>query len=335
MRKRNILLLVMVFSSVRSLSQTPPPTPPGRLVDIGGYRLHLNCTGSGSPTVLLEYGATGNSMVWALVQPELARFTRACSYDRAYEGWSDGGPGPQSMHQQIYELHKLLETARIRPPYVAVGWSLGGMSDRLYADAYPGEVRGMVLVDATHEDIAFGDKRFRELFSGKPIPAPQTMKSSPPVALTVEEQKHFDDRKAQKLKESQEPAPDPWNRLKADDLRLWRFADMNGKPISSTKGRQEEWLSEEFQQIHESRKDRPHPLGDIPVVVLGVGKGEGNAHEPARAVQLKDMGTLSTNSEEIIDENSDHGIPLENPELIVGSVKEVFHALKTHTPLAP
>ncbi|MBZ5658361.1 MAG: hypothetical protein LAO56_24140 [Acidobacteriia bacterium] len=110
---------------------------------------------------------------------------------------------------------------------------------------------------------------------------------------------------------------------------------MNSKPISSTKGGQEEWLSEEFQQIHESRKNHPHPLGNIPLIVLAAGKGEGNAHEPARALQLKDMETLSTNSFAFVDENSGHGIPLENPELVVRSVREVLRAANTHTRVRP
>lgn len=177
------------------------PAPPGKLVDIGGYRLHLNCAGKGPAAVLLEYGSSGNSMEWALVQPEIARFTRVCSYDRAYEGWSDAGPLPPSMHQQVYELHLLLGAAHIEPPYVLVGWSLGGMIDRIYAASYPGEVEGMVLVDATHEDITFGEKRFRDMATGKPIPPPQTMKSSPPQALTSDEQQHYDSWKSRKEKE--------------------------------------------------------------------------------------------------------------------------------------
>src|SRR6478752_5569396 len=89
----------MLSCSLGGRAQTTP-APPGTLVDIGGYRLHLNCTGKGPVTVLLEYGSSGNLMEWALVQPEIARFTRVCSYDRAYEGWSDPGPLPPSMHQQ-------------------------------------------------------------------------------------------------------------------------------------------------------------------------------------------------------------------------------------------
>ncbi len=315
------------------LAQGPALNPPGKLVDIGGYKLHLNCTGAGSPTVLLEYGSTGNAMDWALVQPGVARFARVCSYDRAYEGWSDAGPGAQSMHQQVYELQVLLKTAGIAPPYILVGWSLGGMIDRLYADMYPGEAVGIVLIDATHEDITLGEKHFREMFSGKPVPASATMKSNPPVPLTAEEQKRFDDWKAKKLDESKAPLAYPWTKLSPEDLRLWRFADLNSKPVSSTRGRQEEWLSEEFQLIHEARKEHPHPLGNTPLVILAAGKGEGNAHEPNRRVQLKDMETLSTNSKLFVDEGSGHGIPLEDPSIVVHAVEEILRAVNTHTRL--
>jgi hypothetical protein len=106
---------------------------------------------------------------------------------------------------------------------------------------------------------------------------------------------------------------------------------MNAKPIPSAKGTLEEWLSEEFQQIHESRKNHPHPLGSIPLIVLAAGKGEGNAHEPARAPQLKDMETLSTNSAMLVDENSGHGLPLEKPQLVTRGVQEVIGASKTST----
>jgi len=333
MKKVCFLVLTAIFVIPTDFAQPTPQNPPGKLVDVGGYRLHLRCTGNGPSTVVLEYGSTGNSMVWSLVQPDVARFANVCSYDRAYEGWSDAGPGPQSMHQQVYELHTLLRAAHVDPPYILVGWSLGGMIDRLYTDEYPQEVSGMVLVDATHEDIAFGDKPFRELFSGKPVPAIQTMKSNPPAPLTPDDQKRFEDWKARKVQESKTPPEYPWNRFSPTDLALWRFADMNAKPVPSAKGRQEEWLSEEFQQIHDSRRNHPHPLGKIPLIVLAAGKGEGNAHEPARAAQLKDMQTLSTNSAMLVDENSGHGIPIENPQLVTQAVGEVIRAGKTSTPV--
>ncbi|MGC3972997.1 MAG: alpha/beta hydrolase [Nitrospira sp.] len=125
--------------------------PPGQLVDIGGHRLHLYCLGSGSPTVILEAPAPGWSLYWSNVQPQLARTTRVCAYDRAGLGWSERGPLPRTGQRMTRELHRLLERAGIRGPYILVGHSLGGLIARLYQHDYPQDVVGMVLVDAGHE----------------------------------------------------------------------------------------------------------------------------------------------------------------------------------------
>ena len=126
--------------------------PPGKLVDIGGYQLHINCTGKGSPTVILEAGLGGDSRSWHEVQPEIAEFARVCSYDRAGLGWSDPGPKPRTSQQIVKELHRLLTKADIQSPYVLVGHSFGGYNVRLYASQHPEEVVGLVLVDANHHD---------------------------------------------------------------------------------------------------------------------------------------------------------------------------------------
>jgi pimeloyl-ACP methyl ester carboxylesterase len=86
------------------------------MVDIGGYQLYLDCRGKGSPTVVLDSGLDDTSGAWGLVQPEVAKFTQVCSYDRAYLGFSDVGPIPWTLHQQVFELHRLLKAANIRPP---------------------------------------------------------------------------------------------------------------------------------------------------------------------------------------------------------------------------
>ncbi|HPV82106.1 MAG TPA: alpha/beta hydrolase, partial [Nitrospira sp.] len=125
--------------------------PPGQMVDIGGHRLHLYCLGTGTPTVILEAAAPGWSLSWSNVQPQLARTTRVCAYDRAGLGWSERGPLPRSGQRMAQELHRLLERAGIRGPYVLVGHSLGGLLTRLYQHDYPQDVVGMVLVDAGHE----------------------------------------------------------------------------------------------------------------------------------------------------------------------------------------
>src|SRR5690349_22698564 len=118
---------------------------PGQLVDVGGYRLHIQCVGTGSPTVVLDAGLGGSSLDWSLVQPELGRSTRVCAYDRAGMGWSDLGPQPRTPRQIADELHTLLTNAGIAGPYVLVGHSLAGKNVRLFAQQYPAEVGAMVL----------------------------------------------------------------------------------------------------------------------------------------------------------------------------------------------
>ena len=123
---------------------------PGEMVDVGTHSLHINCIGQGSPTVILESGLGTMSADWANVQPEVAKTTRVCAYDRAGTGWSEPGPEPRDPKQIARELHTLLGNAGIDGPYVLVGQSFGGMYVRMYASRYPKEVEGMVLVDASH-----------------------------------------------------------------------------------------------------------------------------------------------------------------------------------------
>jgi pimeloyl-ACP methyl ester carboxylesterase len=126
-----------------------------KLVDVGGRKLHINCSGAnvaGSPTVLLESGAGNDSSVWNRVQPEVATFTRVCSYDRAGLGGSDPVAAPRTIVALTEDLHALLTNAQVPAPYLLVGHSLGGILNRLYASYYPAEVLGMVLVDSAHED---------------------------------------------------------------------------------------------------------------------------------------------------------------------------------------
>ena len=123
--------------------------PPGQLVDVGGYRLHINCTGSGSPTVVIVAGAGDWSTTWGgVVQPEVAKTTRVCIYDRPGLGWSEAAPLPGDAAQFAKELHTLLQNANVPGPYVMVGHSLGGFVVRIFAHDYASEVAGVVLVDS-------------------------------------------------------------------------------------------------------------------------------------------------------------------------------------------
>lgn len=124
----------------------------GQRVDVGGYSLHIHCMGEGSPTVVVDAGNADFSLSWQGIQLEVAKFTRICTYDRAGYGWSDPSPKPRTAEVMAEELHTLLSNAGVEPPYVLVGHSLGGYNVRMFADLYPDEVAGMVLVDAGHED---------------------------------------------------------------------------------------------------------------------------------------------------------------------------------------
>ncbi len=124
-----------------------------RLIDVGGgRRMNLYCSGSGSPTVVLDAGGGGSTLSWRYVQPLVATFTRVCSYDRAGAGFSDPGPLPRTTHAIVADLRRLLQRAGMRPPYVMVGHSMGGYDVRLFADLFTSEVAGMVLVDPSDEN---------------------------------------------------------------------------------------------------------------------------------------------------------------------------------------
>jgi pimeloyl-ACP methyl ester carboxylesterase len=144
---------------------TPPATTPaveptvataapaeGQLIDIGGRRLYLLCTGTGERTILLEAGLNAGHEGWALVQPAASRYGRVCSYDRAGIGLSDPAPSPRTSAEIVADLHALVTAAELPGPYVLAGHSFGALHVRLYAAAYPEEVLGLVLVDPVHED---------------------------------------------------------------------------------------------------------------------------------------------------------------------------------------
>src|SRR6266545_2530535 len=122
---------------------------PGQQVDVGGHRLHLHCTGTGSPTVVLEPGLGEISSMFGWIAPAVARDTRVCVYDRAGRGWSESAAGPQDGVQIATDLHTLLDRAHISEPYVLAGHSFGGLYVRIFAARYPQQVAGLVLLDAT------------------------------------------------------------------------------------------------------------------------------------------------------------------------------------------
>jgi pimeloyl-ACP methyl ester carboxylesterase len=146
-----ILAILALGGAYETIGDATGPTVAmrGQLVDVGPYRLHLECTGSGSPTVILEPGAGGSAASMGLIAPAVARDSRVCVYDRAGRGWSDPAASPPDGAQIATDLHELLERASVPGPYVLAGHSFGGLYVRTYAAKYPEEIAGLVLIDST------------------------------------------------------------------------------------------------------------------------------------------------------------------------------------------
>jgi len=137
------------YQTVRESLDAKAYPPPGQLIDVGGHRLHLHCTGSGSPTVVLEPGGGAASSDLGWITPAVARDTRVCVYDRAGRGWSDATDGPQDGAHIAADLHTLLQRAQVPGPYVLAGHSFGGLYVQSFAAQFPDQVAGMVLLDST------------------------------------------------------------------------------------------------------------------------------------------------------------------------------------------
>ena len=145
------------YQAVGSAVDRSAHPPPGRLVDVGGHRLHLYCTGSG----VADRGAGGavgrGDAAMGMGAAGVAEHTRVCSYDRAGHGWSDPVDHPQDGAEIATDLETLLDRAGEAGPYVLVGHSIGGLYVRIFADRRPDLVAGMVLLDATHPDAFMRD----------------------------------------------------------------------------------------------------------------------------------------------------------------------------------
>ena len=336
------LLLVFAFSQLSLVAQqnTVNPKPTGKLVDIGGYSLHIDATGKAKPPVVLINGAGDFSFDWALVQSEISGFTSCVSYDTSGLAWSDLGPTPRTMKQEAYELHLLLQKARIKGTYVLVGHSVGGLIARIYAAMYPKEVVGIVLVDSTTEDttLSYQGKlvRVRDAAKSRIIPGVQTFAGSPPKPPTKSDLEQVEFNK-QLFGEPKINPPFDKLPLNIQALRLWTLR--NPKLSAQT----DNFWAEELQAMHESRAKTPNQLGSIPLIVLIGGKSggvpQGVTDEQWKQLfeekirQKRELANLSKNSRLVIADKSGHHIQLDQPELVVNAIRQVVESVRNGTDL--
>ena len=302
----------------------PAPEPTGRLVDIGGQLLHVNCTGTGSPTVILEAGTGDFSVIWALVQPKVATFTRVCSYDRGGYAWSQPGRRPRTFAQLALELRTALRKLDIPPPYLMVGQSYGGLVVRGFAASFPSEVGGMVLVDAVHEDqrVVYGGQphRIRDGARGRPFPEPRIELDEELIIATKDH-----------LTTPAEGALEaPLDRLPAAAQLIWRWAQ--SLPIGRMGQRAElDWSPEELARFHQERIGHRATLGRIPLIVLARTEGgypsgmqiSADSLERERRALQSDLAALSSNGQLRYAAHSGHNIHLEDPDFVVAAIREV------------
>lgn len=282
---------------------------PGQMVDVGGYKMHLYCVGQGSPTVILAAGLDDFSIGWSLVQPVVAKTTRVCSYDRAGLGWSESSPEPRTSENMLKELHTLLVNGKVYPPYVLVDHSFGGALVRLYAQGYPDEVKGMVLVDSAPDDlfnrvpvwrnaIEQNIRMFRILAS---------LNSLGFLALAPEKIPNYG--------------------LPADALDQYRAILV--ATLFFQIGIDENVAFEE--NLAGVRLGHRYSLEKMPVVVLSRGYWDDmpiSESDNQRAWQAwqemqSNLVSLSSDSKQIVAEQSEHFIQLQEPQLVIDAIREI------------
>jgi len=318
-------------------SPAPVPAPLGKMVDLGGYRIHVNCTGSGKQTVVLSPGGGDFSFAWYLVQRQLQSSTRVCSYDRAGSAWSDPGPQPLTLRQEAYELELALKLSGERAPYILAGHSIGGLVVRTFAEGYPDETVGMVLVDAPSPDGTMGYYgklvRVRDL-AKRTIPPVQTMKTSPPTPIS-------DADREQALQFMNHKIDPPFDRLPPEIQKLQLWAQL--LPPKAAQSEKDDYTPEEWQFLYESQ-EFGHPFGDRPLITM-IGMKEAEDRPASLSVeqwhtlhtekieQKRAFTTLSTNSKVVEVQEAGHSIHLEDPDAVVNAIHDVMNAALHHSRL--
>jgi pimeloyl-ACP methyl ester carboxylesterase len=298
-------------------------TRPGQLVDAGGFHLNLYCMGSGSPAVVFDSGWGDWAPAWSKVQPEIAKFTRACSYDRAGAGFSEPGPMPRTSVHIAMELHTALHSAGIAGPYILVGAAFGGDNVRTFADLYMDEVAGLALVDADSTDVEPESMREEEHRGLADLP-----KEMRACRDAIAEHKPL-------------PTTCPQSFFRGLPEAAWS-QELNAKVLEiaqSKAGMYDSYASEMEQTPADETYLQQHvrSFGPRPIRVLtsgnhAVGHLETKPPDTPKHLKYEQETTLaqarwlklSSNAKQIFAHHSSEYIQFDEPETVINAVREVF-----------
>jgi pimeloyl-ACP methyl ester carboxylesterase len=314
-----------IYQSAASASDLKKYSPPGQLYPVGDHKLHLYCTGEGSPTVILEAGSGSPALTWYLVQKEVSGFTRVCSYDRPGFGWSDPATGPLSREQAATTLHQLLETASVTGPYILAGHSAGGEYIRSYAAQYPSEVLGLVFVDSSHESQTLRYPPQFLAFSKNQLLTMKLCQVLSPFGVV----------RVTKLWDTL--IPESWSSLGVRDAVM--------STLYRTGYCKAAYAEESTLLGSPGQAEGPISLGDLPLVVLSAGAtfegipkavvtAMGGPEVIAQVNQVqkelqKELVSLSTQGKQIIAAESGHNIQLDQPDLVIDAIHTVFEQARS------
>src|SRR5579863_1533802 len=296
-----LLLSGFLYENISEARDRRFNSMPGKLVDVQGRKMHIDCMGEGMPTVVLDSGLGDSFISWRKVQPEIAKFVRVCSYDRAGLGYSDPSSRRRTSQVIAQELHALLQAAQVPPPYILVGHSMGGYDVRLFASLYRNEVAGMVLIDASHPDQ---EKRLsRELkdMEGTWLREAEFLEFGMPFGIP----------RLLGLCDD-----DPMQRAAECNLHSAReaMAEMKAFPQSA------------------AETAATGSLGDIPLAVLSHDPEKPSAELPADLAKStneawekmqEELARLSIHGTQAVAKNSAHYIQLDRPDLVIDAVRNV------------
>jgi pimeloyl-ACP methyl ester carboxylesterase len=317
-----LALLAVAASSANNLWQLHQLArnypPPGKMVEVDGHAMHLYCIGTGTPTVVLESGLGSGWLQWQTVQPELARTTRVCAYDRAGLGWSDMRPGARDARHIAAELHALLLQAGESAPLVLVGASAGGLYVRQFFASYPAEVVGLVLADAS---------------------LPEQVRALPHAEYT-------EDKRSQQHRQAwwtwfKEASG--WSRLSGQcegDLEPGMQAYANQARAEACRPSYAlSWLGEWDEFWHSAEQAAQAPCcGDRPLLVISQDPDRPKPGWSAEAVAVQPIWNglqeglkrLSPHSRRIIARNARHHVMADRPDVVISGTRQLVLDIRRH-----